>query len=370
MVLNLPQHLRKCYPISPISRLILPNLTYELASDTLRWRRNHFISQTSPLIHIEMNTILVTGCAGFIGSHLCERLLDEGYHVVGIDNFDDYYDRRFKKRNLKPLLNRNGFRFIEADIRNEETMKKVMEKKAVIIHLAARPGVRPSIKIPKLYFDVNVRGTLILAEKAVEKDAEQFIFTSSSSVYGLSKTPFKEDLPADKPLSPYASTKRCCEILLHTFSHDFSLPITCLRLFTVYGPRVRPDMAIYKFAEAIWKGETITLYDGGRLKRDYTYISDIVEGIILAMKRKFSYEIFNLGYGRPIEIRYLVKLLEKTLGKKAKIVSAPKPREDMPETHADISKAKNMLGYNPKIAIEEGVKRFSKWFTENAVEGK
>ena len=324
----------------------------------------------SPLVHTEMSTVLVTGCAGFIGSHLCERLLEEGYHVIGVDNFDDYYDRRFKERNLKPLLNRAGFRFVEADIRNEEAMEEILERRAVIIHLAARPGVRPSIKIPKLYLDVNVRGTLILAEKAVEKDAEQFIFASSSSVYGLSETPFREDLPADKPLSPYASTKRCCEILLHTFSHDFSLPVTCLRLFTVYGPRVRPDMAIYKFAGAIWMGKTITLYDGGGLKRDYTYVSDIVEGIILAMKKRFSYEIFNLGYGKPIEIRYLVKLLEETLGKRAKIVSAPKPREDMPETHADISKAENMLGYRPRIAIEEGVKRFSEWFIENAAEGK
>ena len=315
-----------------------------------------------PLINTEMSIVFVTGCAGFIGSHLCERLLDEGHQVIGIDNFDDYYERRFKERNLKPLLKRRNFKFVEVDVRDGEIIEKIIEKGAIVIHLAARPGVRPSIKFPELYFDINVKGTLVLVEKAVEKDAEQFIFASSSSVYGMSSPPFREDSTADKPLSPYASTKRCCEVLLHSFSHNFSLPTICLRLFTVYGPRVRPDMAIYKFAEAIYHQRELVLYDKGKLKRDYTYISDTVNAIMEAMKRRFTYEIFNVGSDNPIEIRYLVELLEKNLGKEARIRFEPKPKEDMPVTHADLTKAKNLLGYSPKVSIEEGVKKFLEWF--------
>ncbi|MEM2385331.1 MAG: SDR family NAD(P)-dependent oxidoreductase [Candidatus Bathyarchaeia archaeon] len=311
-----------------------------------------------------MSTIIVTGCAGFIGSHLCERLLEEGYQVVGIDNFDDYYDRNFKEKNLKTLINKRNFTFIKGDIRDKEIINRALEKRAIVIHLAARPGVRASIKSPNLYFDVNVKGTLILAEESVRKEVEQFIFTSSSSVYGAGRTPFREDSPADKPLSPYASTKRCCEILLYSISNCYSLPVTCLRLFTVYGPRVRPDMAIYKFAQAIYNQEELTLYNEGKLRRDYTYISDVVDGILLAMKKKFTYEIFNIGSGNPIEIIYLVRILEENLGKKAKIKFEPKPVGDVPVTYADLTKAKNMLGYSPKISFEEGVKLFSEWFLQ------
>jgi len=315
-----------------------------------------------------MSSVFVTGCAGFIGSHLCERLLEEGFDVIGIDNFDDYYDRRIKERNLINLLNKRNFKFIEADVRDSKTVENMLEKRSIVIHLAARPGVRASIKHPKLYFDVNVRGTMILAEKSVKKEVEQFIFASSSSVYGTSQLPFKESLPADKPLSPYASTKRCCEILLHSISNCYSLPVTCLRFFTVYGPRVRPDMAIYKFAQAIREQKDVILYDGGRLKRDYTYISDAVEGILKAMKRRFAYEVFNIGSGRPIEIRYLVKLLEENLGRKAKIRVRPKPKEDMPATHADLTKAKNLLGYSPRVFIEDGVRKFLEWFLKTQAE--
>ena len=309
-----------------------------------------------------MSTVFVTGCAGFIGSHLCEKLLEEGYYVIGVDNFDDYYDRRIKEKNLKNLLNNRNFKFVEADVRDSKTMENLLEKKSIVIHLAARPGVRASIRCPELYFDVNVRGTMILAENCVKKEAEQFIFASSSSVYGISQLPFKENLPADKPLSPYASTKRCCEILLYSVSNCYSLPVTCLRFFTVYGPRVRPDMAIYKFAQAICQQREVTLYDGGRLKRDYTYVSDAVEGILKAIKKRFAYEIFNIGSGKPIEIRYLVKLLEENLDRKAKIRVKPKPKEDMPATHADLTKAETMLGYHPKTPLEDGIKLFLEWF--------
>ena len=255
-----------------------------------------------------------------------------------------------------------NFRFLSLDIRDQEKIRRIMKKGLRIIHLAARPGVRASTKLPNLYLDINVKGTLTLLNEAVKSDVEQFIFVSSSSVYGISPLPFREELPADKPLSIYAATKRCCEILLYTFSYNFSIPITCLRLFTVYGPRVRPDMAIYKFAMAIYQDKEVILYNEGKIKRDFTYISDVIDGILRALRRTFPYEIFNIGSGNPVEVRHVLKLLEVNLGKRAKIIFKPKPKEDMPMTFADISKAKELLGYTPKVTIEEGVKKFSAWF--------
>jgi len=311
---------------------------------------------------------MVTGCAGFIGSHLCERLLEEDFQVIGIDNFDDYYDRRFKEKNLAILRDRKRFKFIKADIRNPDILKREVEKVEVIVHLAARPGVRSSIKDPKLYVDANILGTISVLELALRLDVNQFIFGSSSSVYGLDEVPFREDRPADRPLSVYGGTKRASEIILHAYSYNYGLPVTILRFFTVYGPRVRPDMAIYKFAKGIFLGEEITVYGEGRLKRDYTYISDVVDGIMKALRRKFSYEIFNLGSGRPIEIIRLIRLLERYIGREARIRFEEKPREDMPETYADISKAKELLGYEPKVSIEEGVRKFVKWFLSSIEE--
>ena len=315
-----------------------------------------------------MSDIVVTGCAGFIGSHLCESLLKEGYQVIGIDNFDSYYDRRFKERNLAILRDRKRFEFLEADIRDFDDLRRKIRKAEVVIHLAARPGVRPSMKNPKSYADANILGTISVLELALKLDANQFIFGSSSSVYGLDEVPFREDRPADRPLSVYGGTKRASEIILHAYSYNYGLPVTILRFFTVYGPRVRPDMAIYKFAKGIFLGEEITVYGEGKLKRDYTYISDIVDGIIKALRRKFSYEIFNLGSGRPIEIIRLIRLLERYIGREARIRFEEKPREDMPETYADISKAKKLLGYEPKVPIEEGVRKFVKWFLNNIEE--
>ncbi len=315
-----------------------------------------------------MSSIVVTGCAGFIGSHFCERLLGEDFQVIGIDNFDSYYDKRFKERNLAILRDRKRFKFIESDIRDFDNLRRKIGEADVIIHLAARPGVRPSMKDPKSYADVNVLGTISVLELALKLDVDQFIFGSSSSVYGLDEVPFREDRPADRPLSVYGGTKRASEIILHAYSYNYGLPVTILRFFTVYGPRVRPDMAIYKFAKGIFLGEEITVYGEGKLKRDYTYISDIVDGTIKALRRRFSYEIFNLGSGRPIEIIELIRLLEKYIGKEAKIRFEEKPREDMPETYADISKAKELLGYEPKVSIEEGVRRFVEWFLDNIEE--
>ena len=315
-----------------------------------------------------MSDIIVTGCAGFIGSHLCESLLKEDYQVIGIDNFDNYYDRRFKERNLAILRDKKRFEFLEADIRDFDYLRRRIGKAEVVIHLAARPGVRPSMRDPKSYADANILGTISVLELALRLDANQFIFGSSSSVYGLDEVPFREDRPADRPLSVYGGTKRASEIILHAYSYNYGLPVTILRFFTVYGPRVRPDMAIYKFAKGIFLGEEITVYGEGRLKRDYTYISDIVDGIMKAIRRKFSYEIFNLGSGRPIEIIRLIRLLERYIGREARIRFEEKPREDMPETYADISKAKELLGYEPKVSIEEGVRKFVKWFLSSIEE--
>jgi len=310
-----------------------------------------------------MSSVVVTGCAGFIGSHLCERLLDEGYSVKGIDNFDAYYDFLYKKRNLENILAKKGkFRFYNADIRDYERLLDILEAGDVVVHLAARPGVRSSNRIPVKYVDNNIIGTVKLLEAIRARNAEQVIFGSTSSVYGNAETPFSEDFPADRPLSVYAATKRSCEIILYVYSYYYNLPVTILRFFTVYGPRVRPDMAIYKFSKGIVEGREITLFGKGKIKRDYTYVEDIIDGIVKAMGKRFDYEIFNLGSGRPVEIIYVVRLLEKYLGRKANITFKEKPKEDMPITYADISKARRLLGYEPKTPLEEGMRIFAEWF--------
>ena len=308
-----------------------------------------------------MTTIVVTGCAGFIGSHLCEQLLQEGYTVKGIDNFDDYYNAEYKKRNLAAFIQHKNFKFYNIDVRSPQ-IEKIVENDDIIVHLAARPGVRRSNREPITYIENNIVGTIALLEAARKKDAQQIVFGSTSSVYGLAETPFKEDTAADRPLSIYAATKRSSEIMLYVYSYYYGLPTTILRFFTVYGPRVRPDMAIYKFAKNILEEKPIIVYGEGKLKRDYTYVSDTVDGIVKALKKKFSYEIFNIGSGRPVEIIQIVRLLEQNLNKKAKIIFKEKPKEDMPVTYADITKAKNLLGYQPKTPLETGVKAFVQWF--------
>lgn len=308
-----------------------------------------------------MTTIVVTGCAGFIGSHLCEQLLKEDYTVKGIDNFDDYYDAEYKKRNLASFIQHKNFKFYNIDVRSSQ-LENIVENGDIIVHLAARPGVRRSNREPITYIENNIVGTIALLEAARKKDAQQIVFGSTSSVYGLAETPFKEDAAADRPLSIYAATKRSSEIMLYVYSYYYGLPTTILRFFTVYGPRVRPDMAIYKFAKNILEEKPITVYGEGKLKRDYTYVSDTVDGIIKALKKKFSYEIFNIGSGRPVEIIQIVRLLEQNLNKKAKIIFKEKPKEDMPVTYADITKARNLLGYQPKTPLETGIRNFVQWF--------
>ena len=312
----------------------------------------------------EKMQILVTGGAGFIGSHLIERLLEEGYEIVCLDNFNDYYNPEIKRSNIKPFLRERNFNLVEADIRDKDTLKKIFEKYKFqkVIHLAAQAGVRLSLKQPNLYVDVNVNGTLNLLELSREYKIKNFIFGSSSSVYGATKEiPFSEEGKL-KPISPYGVSKRTGELLCSTYNHLYNLPVTILRFFTVYGSRQRPDMAIYKFTKLIDEGKKIYLYGDGETSRDYTYVSDIIEGITFALNKDFNYEIFNLGDSNPTTLSHLISLIEKNLGKSAKIKYLPEQPGDPSITFADIGKSKRTLNYEPKVKIEEGIKRFVEWY--------
>lgn len=309
---------------------------------------------------------MVTGCAGFIGSHVVDRLLSTGKKVVGIDNFDSFYNPGIKKRNIEHNMKNENFTLYRADIREKDEMEKIFKDNdiEIIIHLAARAGVRPSIQNPLLYEDVNIKGTINILELCKEYGIENFIFGSSSSVYGTNKNiPFSEPDAVEKAISPYAASKRACEIFCYTYHHLYEIPVTCLRFFTVYGPRQRPEMAVHRFTRLIDKGKEIEMYGDGTSRRDYTYISDIVDGIIATLGKKFGYEIINLGDSRTVELRYLIKLIEENLGKKAKIKQFPNQPGDVPVTYADISKAKRLLSYNPEVSIEEGIKRFVQWYS-------
>lgn len=310
-------------------------------------------------------TILVTGCAGFIGSSVVDRLLDSGEEVVGLDNMDSYYEPSIKKKNIEHNLQNPNFYFKQTDIRDLKALEKIFKnfKIETIIHLAARAGVRPSIEAPLLYEDVNIKGTLNLLELSKIHKPANLIVASSSSVYGINKkVPFRETDNVDKAISPYAASKKACETFCYTYHHLYGLPIVCLRFFTVYGPRQRPEMAIHKFTRLIDKGQEIQMYGDGTSKRDYTYISDIVDGIIRSMDIKEGYEILNLGNSKVVELRYLIHLIEKNLGKKAIIKQLPDQPGDVPITYSDISKAKELLGYAPQTSIEEGIEKFVKWY--------
>ncbi|MHA1343900.1 MAG: SDR family NAD(P)-dependent oxidoreductase [Promethearchaeota archaeon] len=308
--------------------------------------------------------ILVTGGSGFIGSNLIKRLLKEGYKVVCFDNFNDYYDPEIKRKNISPFLKEKRFNLIEADIRDRDSLREIFEEYHFdkVIHLAAQAGVRPSLENPNLYVDVNINGTLNLLELSKEYKIKNFIFGSSSSVYGATKEiPFFEGGEL-KPISPYGVSKRAGELLCSTYNHLYNLPVIVLRFFTVYGQRQRPDMAIYKFTKLIDENKDIQLYGDGKSQRDYTFISDIVEGIISALNKDFNFQIFNLGNSKTIPLSYLVSLIEGNLNKKAKIRFLPEQPGDPSITFADISKSKRMLNYNPQVKIEEGIKRFVKWY--------
>ena len=309
---------------------------------------------------------LVTGGAGFIGSHVCEALLDRGDKVICLDNFNNYYSPFRKQQNIFPLLSDKNFQFIMEDITNYNAMHDVFDDYCPnkVIHLAARAGVRASIENPLLYQKVNIEGTLNLLELARKnRNIEKFIFASSSSVYGnRNNVPFSEADNVDNPISPYAATKKAGELLCSTYSHLFDIPITCLRFFTVYGSRCRPDMAPYKFTKAISEGKWIERFGDGTSSRDYTHISDIVNGILLALDKNFKFEIINLGDSQPIQLNYFISLIEDAAGKKAKIIQKPMQEGDVLTTYADISKAKKLLNWQPKMFIEPGIDNLVGWF--------
>ncbi|MFT8316567.1 MAG: GDP-mannose 4,6-dehydratase [Clostridium sp.] len=323
-----------------------------------------------------MKNILVTGGAGFIGSHLCEALLKRENKVIIIDNFNDYYNPIIKKKNIQDMYNSmklNGIsihnlRLFEGDIRDKEKLNEVFNEKIdIIVHLAAMAGVRPSIKNPVLYYDVNINGTLNLLEKCRENEIKKFVFASSSSVYGNNKkVPFSESDNVDFPISPYAATKKSGELLCHTYYHLYNINTACLRFFTVYGPRQRPDLAIHKFTKLISNGEGIPFYGDGTTERDYTYIDDIVNGILSAIdwvdNSNKNYEIFNIGGDHTISLKEMVETIENTLDKKAKLNIMPMQPGDVNRTCADISKSNNVLGYNPKVSFKEGIKNFVDWY--------
>jgi UDP-glucuronate 4-epimerase len=308
--------------------------------------------------------ILITGAAGFIGSNLVDDLLKSGYKVMGLDNFNPFYSREIKETNISGALTNGLFRFMEGDILDPDFLDRSFSDfdPDLVIHLAARAGVRPSISDPASYYDVNVKGTLNLLEAMKKKNISKMLFASSSSVYGNNrKIPFSESDNVDYPVSPYAASKKAGELLCHTYHHLYGMDIFCLRFFTVYGPRQRPDLAINKFTRALLNGEEITLYGDGTSSRDYTHISDILQGIEKAMKKVKGFDIFNLGESSAISLSGLVSLLEEKTGEKAKIKYLPMQGGDVIRTFADISKAKEMLGYNPLIRIDDGIESYIDW---------
>jgi len=314
-----------------------------------------------------MNTILVTGGAGFIGSHLCERLLNDGGRVVCLDNFDNFYDPNIKIKNVEAIARKYSeqFELVTGDIRNHDHLMGIFQKNQIdsIVHLAARAGVRPSIVEPLLYEDVNIRGTIGLLEACKEHKIRNLIFASSSSVYGENqRVPFSERDLDIQPISPYGATKRAGELLCYSFHHLYGMNIACLRIFTAYGPRQRPEMAIHKFTRLIDQGDKIPLFGDGSSRRDYTYIDDLIEGILGVIHYHKGFEVYNLGESQTTSLKELIGLIESALGKKANIeVLAPQPG-DVSVTYADISKAKQMLKYRPKVKMEEGIKRFVEWY--------
>jgi len=314
--------------------------------------------------------ILVTGAAGFIGSHLCEALIEE-HDVIGLDNFCDFYDIKIKRKNLHKLVRFDNFQIVKADIRNQSELEDIFSKHKfdLIIHLAAMAGVRPSIADPVLYTEVNINGTVNLLEQCKKHSIKKFIFASSSSVYGNNKkVPFEESDPVDYPISPYAATKKAGELICHTYHHLEKISIVCLRFFTVYGPRQRPDLAINKFTRKILADEVIPVYGDGNTKRDYTYIDDIIDGILKSIRyvsKGLCYEIFNLGESKTISLSKMIETIESTLGKTAKMDILALQPGDVDCTFADISKVKELLGYNPQTKFYEGIEKYIEWVKEN-----
>ncbi len=320
-----------------------------------------------------MKKYLVTGVAGFIGSHLSEKLLLMGASVIGIDNFDSFYEKEIKLKNLEELIQNPNFTFYESDIRDLESMLRISSNHQIdtFIHLAAKAGVLPSLKDPASYIDFNITGTNNVLEMIrIQKHKKNLVFASSSSVYGNNiKIPFSENDIVDYPISPYAFTKKACELMNYSYHHLYDINILNLRLFTVYGPRQRPDLAIRKFTSLIMNDKSVTIYGDGETSRDYTFIEDTISGFISSINylenHENVYEIINLGNHTPIKLSHLVETLYSVLGKKKNIIYSAKQQGDVEITYADITKAKELLNYNPNTSLEEGLSKFYNWYTNH-----
>ena len=309
--------------------------------------------------------ILITGGAGFIGSHLVDELLSGNHQVVIIDNFDAFYSKDIKLKNLERALKSPLLKLVDGDIRDTDILNKIFENEAidVVVHLAAKAGVRPSIENSKEYYDVNINGTLNILEAMKNNNVKNMVFASSSSVYGNNtKLPFSETDFVDNPISPYASTKKSGELLCHVYSHLYGFNITCLRFFTVFGPRQRPDLAIHKFTKLINESKPIPFFGDGSTARDYTYVSDIVHGIVQAINKLNGFHVYNLGESNTITLKDLVDLIGKLIGKEVLINRLSKQDGDVNITYADISRARQELDYNPQVGIEDGLKKFISWY--------
>lgn len=311
-----------------------------------------------------MAVILVTGGAGFIGSAVSDCLLQRGDSVRVLDNFNDFYDPAIKRANCARLSEHEGFTLIEGDLRDPESLKTALSGGVdAVIHLAAMAGVRPSLDNPELYVDVNLRGTAMLLDAMLAVGCRRCVFASSSSVYGANeKIPFSEEDPVDHPVSPYAATKKAGELLVHTYHHIHAMDITCLRFFTVYGPGQRPEMAIHKFTRMIEEGEAVPMFGDGSTRRDYTYIDDITDGVLKSLDQLAGYQIYNLGESETIELGDLIQEIGRALGKEPQIDRLPLQPGDVPATWADISRAKESLGYSPQVKVREGIMRFVEWY--------
>jgi nucleoside-diphosphate-sugar epimerase len=314
-----------------------------------------------------MKTVLLTGVAGFIGHKTAELLLKRGYKVIGVDNMNDYYDVKLKEYRLSTLKGNPNFRFYKVDIENLEALRVIFQDNKIdgVINLAARAGVRYSIVNPFVYVTTNTLGTLNLLELCKDFGIKKFVLASTSSLYAGQPMPFKEDLPVNTPISPYAASKKGAEVMAYTYHHLYSIDVTVLRYFTVYGPASRPDMAVFRFIKAIDEGREVVVYGDGTQKRDFTYVDDIAEGTVRALTVETGYEIINLGGNKPHELRYLIELIEKYLGKRANVIYKPFHKADMKATWADIEKAKELLGWQPKVPLEEGIRRTVEWHVEN-----
>ncbi len=312
-------------------------------------------------------SILVTGAAGFIGFHLARKLLERGNQVIGVDNLNPYYDVTLKKARLDRLKPLNGFFFYKEDIQNLSGLKEIFQKHSIdrVCNLAAQAGVRYSLKDPFSYQKSNLEGFLNLLELAREYEISNFVYASSSSVYGDNpKIPFSVDDRVDSPVSLYGATKKANELMAHAYSHLFGIPCTGLRFFTVYGPWGRPDMALFLFTDAILNDRPINVYNYGRMKRDFTYVDDVVEGTMAALEKPFAYEVFNLGNSDPIELMDFIGIIEEELGREAQKNLMPLQPGDVLETSADIGKSKDMLGFSPKTPTREGIRKFLAWYRE------